>query len=136
VASESSIFRWFMSRHGDAVMDQNPGLLARLAQGAGACEVALVFRGDRLAAFAAWLDTAPAEAEILSVYATDPRVDPWEFVFGPEGPFAAAGVRRVWLFADRQSQARDLRKQGFRRASGEHAPRAATRLERQIGPPP
>ncbi|MDR2253029.1 MAG: hypothetical protein LBD97_04085 [Bifidobacteriaceae bacterium] len=133
VDSESSILRWFMSRHGDGVMAASPGLLARLAAGGG--DVALVFRGDRVAAFAAWTATGAGEAELLAAYSTDFRVPPWAFLFGENGPFAAAGVGRVWLYADRPAQARGLREQGFVELGGK-AGRGSVRLERVIGPHP
>jgi hypothetical protein len=122
---------WFMSRHGDEVMAEFPGLLARLA--AGPCSVALIFRGDRVAAFAAWTDGDAAEAELLAIYSTDVRMPPWDFIFGDAGPFAAVGLDRVWLYTDRSAQARELRRHGFTKARSLFAARGTARLVKQIG---
>jgi hypothetical protein len=131
VDAESSIFRWFMTRHGDQVMVEAPGLLARLA--AGGCRVALVFRADRAAALLAWTSAGPGEAEILAAYAVDPRATPWDFAFGPAGPLAADGVRRVWTYTDRSAQAKQLRRDGFKATPSRLGGRGTARLERAIG---
>ncbi|MDR2454032.1 MAG: hypothetical protein LBD51_05715 [Bifidobacteriaceae bacterium] len=131
IEAESSMLRWFMSRHGDAVIAEHPGLLARLA--GGPCEVALVFRGDRVAALAAWGAFGPGEAELVAAYSTDPRVEPWEFLFGAAGPLAGAGLARVWLWTDRPAQAKRWRGRGFAAAPGPGAERGAARGAQRLG---
>jgi hypothetical protein len=120
-----------MSRHGGQVLAQFPGLLARLAS--EPCEVALVFSGDRVVALAAWTATGPGQAELLGAYCASLRLAPWAFLFGPQGPIAAAGVERLWLLADGPAQAKDLRRQGFQPTPAGPAAPGAARLERRIG---
>jgi hypothetical protein len=104
--------RWFMSRHGEEVLALSPGLLARLAQ--GGAEVALVFSGDSARALVAWKASAPSQAEILACWAVGSAVpDPGGYVFGPDGPLAAAGVRLAWALEDSSGMADYLVKAGF-----------------------
>jgi hypothetical protein len=146
VDRESSVLRWYLTRHGEAVAAEFPGLLARLAQGPAA--VALVFAGDRAVALVAWRpDPPPAAtdppeldtAELLADYAPAVRGLAPErlagFVYGPDGPLAAAGVGMVWTLAEAKRQIAGLRQAGYvidRQA--QLARPALVRLNRPIPP--
>jgi hypothetical protein len=137
VDGESSVLRWFMSRHGEAVLGEFPGLLARLAQGAAA--VALVFEADRAVGLVAWRATGQAEAELLadSITAAAAPQAMAAFVYGPAGPLAAAGISRVWAVAESKPQSRRLRAAGLspdRGSNPDHdqAPGPAVRAARRF----
>ncbi|MDR1442460.1 MAG: hypothetical protein LBJ02_08780 [Bifidobacteriaceae bacterium] len=136
VEGESSIVRWYMSRHGESVLAEFPGLLARLAK--GPAEVALIFKGDRAVALLAWRPDLDGTVELLADHAapargTDQRrlVD---FIYGPDGPLATAGTTLAWGVAEAKSQTRRLRQLGYRSRTGA-AIGTLTRLERPVGQP-
>jgi hypothetical protein len=129
VDAESSVVRWFLSRHGEAVLNDAPALMARLAQ--GRADVALVFCDDRVAGLVAWTrdavpasattfglpvgpSTAEGAAEVLAVYSTDSSHPlPPAFVYGPDGPFKAAGIDQVWTLAGGSAEVKRWRAAGF-----------------------
>lgn len=110
--------RWYMSRHGESVLAEWPGLLARLAQ--GPADVALIFQADRAAGLLAWRPDAPGTAELLADHAIVARHrDPasrTEFAYGADGPLRAGGIVHIWAVTDAKPQVKRLRAAGYRRA--------------------
>jgi hypothetical protein len=136
IDDESSIFRWHMARHGDAVLTEFPGLLARLAQGPAG--VALIFEGDRAVGLVAWRPERGEEgaAELLAHHASGPGLDQARlaaFVHGPNGPLAADGITRLWAVAEVKHQVKRLREAGYG-IDGQAQPArpALTRLHRPV----
>jgi hypothetical protein len=128
VDTESSVVRWFLSRHGEALFSQAPGLLTRMAQ--GRADVALLFNGDTVVGLTAWSPGNDGSAEILADYATtadaaDAAVTPGAFVYGPDGPLQAAGIVSVWVPANVESGAKSWLARGFKPVSGPPAAKAS-----------
>jgi hypothetical protein len=115
IDDESSVFRWYMSRHGDTVLANWPGLLARLTQGPAA--VAVIFQADRAVGMLAWRAGTGGVAELLAEHGIGGRhTDPGRivaFVYGPDGPLRAAQVNEIWTLADTKAQVKRLKQAGY-----------------------
>ncbi|MDR1633446.1 MAG: hypothetical protein LBS27_00650 [Bifidobacteriaceae bacterium] len=116
IDAESSILRWHLGRHGDAILAHFPSFLTRLAQGPAA--VALIFDGDQVVGLAAWRPTEAEEgvAELLALHACGPDLAAAElaaFAHGPDGPLVGAGITTVWAVADAKGQAKLLQEAGY-----------------------
>jgi hypothetical protein len=130
--------RWYLSRHGETVFADWPGLLARLAQ--GPADVALLFEADRAAGLLAWRPGARGSAELLADHLVVARHrDPARlkaFAYGTDGPLGCDGIVQIWLVADAKQQVKRLQAEGYRpagpalRGPGHDG---VIRLERSIG---
>nr|WP_237727947.1 hypothetical protein [Cellulomonas sp. APG4] len=108
------LLRRLLERHGEDIRSFNPGLPADVTHEAEHAFV--VTLGDEVVGVVlSRTGAAPDEQQVLLDYVTPAYRDftPGEFVFRPDGPFAALGTRRVVASPGMAASERYLRTVGF-----------------------
>ena len=119
ISVDEPFLRRLLARHAQDITRFNPDLPADVP---GAAEHAfLVSSGDEVVGVVLSRAAAdPAEQQVVLDYVLPPYRDftPGEFVFRPDGPFAATGARRVVASPGMTASERYLQAVGFRAEGG------------------
>lgn len=121
IGVDEPLLRHLLRRHADDVAAFNPGLDTDPTSQAD--HAFLVTTGDEVVGVVLTRDGgAPEEQQVVLDYVLPPYRDftPGEFVFRPDGPFAALGTRRVVASEGTASSEKYLRAVGFVQQGDRH----------------
>jgi len=106
-----SVVSWFTARHAEDIATFHPGLADRLRDGAIS---SVIFHDDAAIGLVAFTVDG-GDAELIADYVIGSYRDyaPGAFVYSPDGPLAAAGVRTVHIAQPLPAVAEYLRRYGF-----------------------